>query len=864
MRLEIAVDVTSTLTRYTTTSSGVMASNRQENEDLTGGVTHDSDSDCSPGTSTATPSSTRVAIAPPKATSSKITIGSSRDDNCHDDPMLYQNMKAIPDRMMMESNNDAKPVSKEKKRRKVNKDGAKEVLAQKSESSRKSRKRPARATALSSSTPSNTSDIDSSRDHDDCSRNSQSREAETIQSDDTSNLLGDLLKSHRTMIHRTDHLPVSSFVPFLPQQQQQSNNQSSSTAIDLVPHHLETLIRNHPLLRGLLWNHQVSSATVIGDNAARSMGGNPFSMRPTTSLSSPQGQVSHRDVIPEHSSANDSLTILRSMMVQHQLAQYQGQQIQHQEGQQHHQLRVATNERPSQPLLPGGDDAQQGELMRRLVERIFLVSTTNQRTTSLPLVNRLQEESFRHSSPSCALSQLLFDGVQPLSPNILPASNISQPSQPQAGNPHAGLLTDSFLQSLLLPSIATELAIPREQSLHNPVNRDSARQSPMVDSTPIQFSPSQNAPPHFTNPFGLSSSQPTQSRDDYQTTQPLAGSLEEQIRYLHTTLLQNAPLAMAAGISRHSIDGVGAYQRILGQNMSPLFPGDNLVVGSTNQNHTGSSNSLASSVTNVSRSSAASIVRENKVSTVMVEEGGTMDQPQLSVPTTELGKDGFPLDLPFILALPDDSIWLSPHQVFLRQQIEVFRASKKDISTHRRGRNKPVLIGQVGIRCRHCAHISVDKVQKGSIYFPATLHGIYQAAQNMSTIHLQCGLCFQMPEAVRQKFSHLVSTKAGSSGAGRPHWERAAKNIGLVDTPNGIRFIRDEQHQSTIQEQGQVKSDNDPEGLPTILSDSKNPSPHFEDGHGIVGKVNSMRASPSELASPRSTSSSSTIDQKQT
>ena len=153
--------------------------------------------------------------------------------------------------------------------------------------------------------------------------------------------------------------------------------------------------------------------------------------------------------------------------------------------------------------------------------------------------------------------------------------------------------------------------------------------------------------------------------------------------------------------------------------------------------------------------------------------------------------DGFPLDLPFLIALPEDKEQLSAHQVFLRQQIEVFRATEDDVLTHTRGRNKPISLGQIGIRCRHCAHLPVAKRQKGSTYFPSAVIGLYQAAQNMSTTHMQCGLCSAMPNQIKLLFANLISTKVAGSGAGRPYWGRAAKRLGLVDADNGIRFIRD-------------------------------------------------------------------------
>ena len=68
--------------------------------------------------------------------------------------------------------------------------------------------------------------------------------------------------------------------------------------------------------------------------------------------------------------------------------------------------------------------------------------------------------------------------------------------------------------------------------------------------------------------------------------------------------------------------------------------------------------------------------------------------------------------------------------------------------------------------------------------------GLYQAAQNMSTMHLQCGLCTEMPDSIKEQFVHHLSTKASSSGAGRPYWAESARKLGLVDTEEGIYFFR--------------------------------------------------------------------------
>jgi hypothetical protein len=156
-----------------------------------------------------------------------------------------------------------------------------------------------------------------------------------------------------------------------------------------------------------------------------------------------------------------------------------------------------------------------------------------------------------------------------------------------------------------------------------------------------------------------------------------------------------------------------------------------------------------------------------------------------------------PISLPVLLVRPiEDKYKISDHQYLLRQQIEMFEAGEEDVTTHTRGRNKPITMGQVGIRCKHCAHVIVSKRQKGSTYFPSNKLGIYQAAQNMSTTHIQCGLCMYMPEMIKQQFAYIMSNRHDNSnccnnnGAGRPYWAKSATQFGLVDTDSGIRFIR--------------------------------------------------------------------------
>jgi hypothetical protein len=144
-----------------------------------------------------------------------------------------------------------------------------------------------------------------------------------------------------------------------------------------------------------------------------------------------------------------------------------------------------------------------------------------------------------------------------------------------------------------------------------------------------------------------------------------------------------------------------------------------------------------------------------------------------------------------ILACPEDRGMLNEHLVFLRQQIEFFRATIDDIMSYTRGRNKGIAMQQVGIRCRHCSHIPAANRRKGSTYFPSALIGIYQAALNINVEHLQSGVCTESPHDVQSQLLRTRATKTAASGAGKAYWAESARTQGLIDTEDGIRFATD-------------------------------------------------------------------------
>jgi len=69
----------------------------------------------------------------------------------------------------------------------------------------------------------------------------------------------------------------------------------------------------------------------------------------------------------------------------------------------------------------------------------------------------------------------------------------------------------------------------------------------------------------------------------------------------------------------------------------------------------------------------------------------------------------------------DDS--LSEYQCLVRRQIELFEAGREEVESNAQGRNRPIVMGQVGIRCHHCTMLPPKHRARGAVYYPAKLHG---------------------------------------------------------------------------------------------------------------------------------------------
>jgi hypothetical protein len=139
-----------------------------------------------------------------------------------------------------------------------------------------------------------------------------------------------------------------------------------------------------------------------------------------------------------------------------------------------------------------------------------------------------------------------------------------------------------------------------------------------------------------------------------------------------------------------------------------------------------------------------------------------------------------------ILYVTSDDRFLSEYQCLVRKQIEVFEVGPDELGSNAQGRNKPIVAGQVGVRCRHCSTIPTRHRTRGASYYPAQLKGIYQAAQNMASAHL-LERCQLIPEDLRMELARLHNSKS-LAGGGKPYWAKSAASLGIVEVDGTIRF----------------------------------------------------------------------------
>ena len=143
------------------------------------------------------------------------------------------------------------------------------------------------------------------------------------------------------------------------------------------------------------------------------------------------------------------------------------------------------------------------------------------------------------------------------------------------------------------------------------------------------------------------------------------------------------------------------------------------------------------------------------------------------------------------LAAPEDAVDLNPLHCFVRKHVELFSADKSDTEAPCPGRKTRVTLGQVGIRCKHCAKHNLKPRErvKRAVCYPPSIDGIYHSVSNMKFDHF--GICPCLPADAKEELTELKASYSGRNIGNTntaKYYRESAVSKGLVDTDKGIRF----------------------------------------------------------------------------
>ena len=140
----------------------------------------------------------------------------------------------------------------------------------------------------------------------------------------------------------------------------------------------------------------------------------------------------------------------------------------------------------------------------------------------------------------------------------------------------------------------------------------------------------------------------------------------------------------------------------------------------------------------------------------------------------------------YILSTHDDGNSLSDRQCYVRSHfVEAFVAVASDVGArHSRGAQK-LNVGQVGLRCAYCATLKPRDRAERAVCYPSSISRIYQTVADMQRFHFEN--CVAIPPRVLHAYKSLKTTRPRGQGSPQSYWDRSARDIGLVDTGDGIQ-----------------------------------------------------------------------------
>lgn len=94
-----------------------------------------------------------------------------------------------------------------------------------------------------------------------------------------------------------------------------------------------------------------------------------------------------------------------------------------------------------------------------------------------------------------------------------------------------------------------------------------------------------------------------------------------------------------------------------------------------------------------------------------------------------------------------------------------FNLLARSFTAPRRGRKKPVLLGQVGVRCMACAR--GPEKRNGAVYYPTTIASIYNSVMLIQQRHFS--ECTGVSAELRAEYTRMKKI-LGRSGSAKDYW----------------------------------------------------------------------------------------------
>ncbi|KAK1749171.1 hypothetical protein QTG54_001110 [Skeletonema marinoi] len=153
----------------------------------------------------------------------------------------------------------------------------------------------------------------------------------------------------------------------------------------------------------------------------------------------------------------------------------------------------------------------------------------------------------------------------------------------------------------------------------------------------------------------------------------------------------------------------------------------------------------------------------------------------------------------YLLTTQNDKDSLSDRQCFVRSHfVEVFVADKSDMAArHSRGAQK-LNENQIGLRCAYCVKLKPRDRSERAICYPSSISRIYQTVADMQRFHFES--CVAIPPKVVAEYKSLKTTRPRGVGSPQGYWDKSAREIGLVDSPNGIKIGEEEGMETMVKQ----------------------------------------------------------------